>query len=115
MKTFRRNKYNLLSDVERIKQLKEQKEAEVLSLYLKCFNTVEIAEKLGISDETVRLIIKNQEIADMQKIGFEPELYNIWNSHKDNQTTHFGNVPASFTENLLQNSNKFINKQIMEV
>jgi len=63
---------------------------EILALYLKCFNTVEIGEMLGISDETVRKIIKDQETANMQKLGFTPFIYNIWNTSKeDNSIKHF--------------------------
>jgi len=71
MKTFRRNKYNLLSDVERIKQLK---------LMIKKLVGTEIIEEYKKQLHDLELKVKEINCKD-----------------------------------LLQNSNKFINKQIMEV
>jgi len=71
MKTFRRNKYNLLSDVERIKQLK---------LMIKKLVGTEIIEEYKKQLHDLELKVKEINC-----------------------------------KNLLQNSNKFINGQIMEV
>lgn len=82
------------------KQLKEQKEEEAISTYLKAELTQkEVAEIIGVSEADMSRILQNCKIADMK--DFTPFLYNLWNSSKDNKMTHFGNVPASFTENLL--------------
>jgi len=82
------------------KQLKEEKEQEVINLYLKCLTQQEISDKTGLSQAKISEIITNciYTVPD----NFKPFLYNLWNlSQMNNETSHFGNVPLEFTENLL--------------
>jgi len=82
------------------KQLKKQKEEEAILTYLKAELTQkEVAERIGISETEMSRILQNCKFAEMK--DFTPFLYNLWNSSKDNQITHFGNIPQSFVENLL--------------
>jgi len=82
------------------KQLKEQKEEEVISLYLKCQTQQEISDKTGLSQAKISEIITNCKFAVPD--NFKPFLYNIWNTSKEeNATKHFGLFPEVFFENLL--------------
>ena len=90
------------------KQLKEQKEEEAINLYLHAELTQkEVADKVGVSQQQIADIIKeftiNCNSAEYGKsLNFQPFLYNIWNTSKeDNQTKHFGLFPEIFFENLL--------------
>ncbi len=82
------------------KQLKEQKEEEVINLYLKAELTQkQVSEEIGVSEGKVNEILKNCKYTVPE--DFKPFLYNLWNSSKDNSITHFGNIPQVFVENLL--------------
>jgi len=82
------------------KQLKQEKEEEAINLYLHAELTQkDVAERIGISEGEISKILTNCKNAE--KKDFTPFLYNLWNSSKDNQITHFGNIPQAFVENLL--------------
>ena len=83
------------------KQLKEQKEEEAILTYLHAELTQkEVAEIIGVSEAYISDLFKNCKTAVPE--DFTPFLYNLWNiSRVKNETTHFGNVPTEFTENLL--------------
>lgn len=85
------------------KQLKEQREEEALLTYLHAELTqTGVADKIGLSQPEISDIITNYQMIESDKrLNFEPFLYNIWNSHKDNSITHFGNIPQAFVENLM--------------
>lgn len=81
------------------KLLEEEMNNKVISRYLKAENNMtDIAKDFCINNQTVANILKS---AELPKLEFTPFIYNIWNSPKDNQITHFGNIPQSFIENLL--------------
>ena len=82
------------------KQLKEQKEEEAILTYLHAELTQkDVAERIGVSEAEMSRILQNCKCAEME--DFEPFLYNLWNTSKDNLITHFGNIPQAFVENLL--------------
>ena len=86
-------------------EIKNERNEKILSLYLQCKTQQDIADAMGVSQDTVKEILKKfKENAHLSEIvkDFKPELYNIWNRAKiDNQTAHFGNIPIEFIENLL--------------
>ena len=110
------------------KDLNDSLEAQllekILNLHLQCKTQEEIAEIVGITQKQISIkideITKNIKILyqnPISEIGikyeflrekmevlaeFKPQLYNIWNISKmNNETSHFGNVPVEFQENLL--------------
>jgi len=88
------------------KALDDERNRKILELYLKAINTQQsIANSLSIDQKLVSRIIdkfsQNRQMHDMTK-EFKPILYNIWNSHKqDNAVDYFGAFPQVFMENLL--------------
>ena len=86
------------------KQLKQEKEEEAISLYLHAELTQqEVADRIGVSVSTINENIKKFENCKNAEIeNFQPFLYNIWNTSKeDNSIKHFGLFPEVFFENLL--------------
>jgi DNA modification methylase len=85
--------------------LEDQRDQNILAEYLRAWNTQEqLAIKYNIDKTTISRIIKNllqnKKITEMQQ-KFTPQLYNIWNTAKGNETTHFGSFPKIFMDNLL--------------
>jgi len=74
------------------KQLKENLNEQIILEYLKAENTQEsVAKKFNVDDQTVANIRKT---AKMQDFEFQPLLYNIWNTSKEeNAIKHFGLFP----------------------
>jgi len=61
-----------------------------------------VSDKTGLSRPQISEIVTNCKNAEPdKKLNFEPFLYNLWNTKKDNSITHFGNIPQVFVENLL--------------
>ena len=110
------------------KDLNDKLEAQllekILQLHLECKTQQEIADTVGVKQQqiTVKLNQINENIKILQENPmsdidvkyeflneklqtlqyFTPQLYNIWNQSKiNNETSHFGNVPIEFTENLM--------------
>jgi hypothetical protein len=101
-----------LSDVE--KQLREQRDETIRSMWLACASVTEIADAVGVTAETV-----NQRIGDIQKAealpkseqltaryaepDWTPPLFDIWNPGKKSsaQLGHYGNTCMEFVDNLL--------------
>jgi len=83
---------------------KKEQARKTLELYLKCWTQEQIADELKISQKNVSDVLenfsKNCTNAKNTKI-FEPFIYNIWNTQKGNETSHFGSFPEVFMENLL--------------
>lgn len=98
---------------------------KILKLHLQCKTQEEIAEICGFQthkpvgtklkeiEEKYKILVENSDSEIEPKyeflrekvkelFQFKPQLFNIWNQYKmNNETSHFGNVPVEFTENLL--------------
>ena len=95
----------------RDKDLKAERNRRIADMWLACYTEAEIAEAVGVSEETVRLSAKSQDFDSWQKLGvlsryqepdWSPPLYDVWKRQdKTNGTGHFGNTEASFLDNLL--------------
>jgi hypothetical protein len=94
-----------LTDID--EQLRKERKEKILAMWLRCCESQEIADEVGLDIRTVEL-----EIAEMRKNGnlsdislfrnFEPELYSVWNFAKaTNEVKHFGNIPPEICDNLL--------------
>jgi hypothetical protein len=91
------------------KQQKEERDKKIIGLYLKAENTMDgVAELVNVTKKTVDNVIDNlcKNSTDekiTQNSNFEPFLYNIWNTPKqDNERKHFGAFPEIFLENLIR-------------
>ena len=106
-------------------ELEGQLLEKILKLHLQCKTQQEIADLVGLNshkvvgskldkiNENIEILEENpnSEIEPKYEFlkvkiqvleEFKPQLYNIWNQSKiNNETSHFGNVPMEFTENLL--------------
>ena len=90
--------------VEDRKSEKEEQKKKVIDLYLMCYTQEQIAENMGIPQTTVSDVIKNFTENSTHGIfgkNFNPLLYNIWNTQKGDETSHFGAFPEIFLSNLL--------------
>ena len=109
-----------LADVNR--QLKEEREAKMLDLWLACWNQEDIADEVGVDQKTVSnflqnlgktdcvaKILKSANHEDVDFIGDgtdknrgDRQVYSIWNFAKaTNEVRHFGNIPPEIIDNLL--------------
>lgn len=83
------------------KNLEEERNKQIIDLYLQCYTQEQIAEKLDIDQSSIAKIMKNGNIAKNHILS-NPLIYNVWNIQKqDNETSHFGAFPELFMENLL--------------
>jgi len=87
------------------KAAKEERNRQIIELYLRAWNTQEtIAGLLGMTQRAIGIIVenrKNGQVSDFSKT-FKPILYNVWNLAKqDNERSYFGAFPERFMENLL--------------
>ena len=82
--------------------LKEQRDIDIVNMYLKAENTMEsIAKEFNVTQPLIQNIIKNNKTVNNYNL-LNPLLYNIWNTPKqDNDRKHFGAFPEIFMENLL--------------
>ena len=89
------------------RQMKEERNERILDLYLKCWTQEQIAEDVGIPQQTITDVLKqiteNGKIAEIGKmVNFSPYLYNIWKQLEiNNEQKYFGNFPIEYMENLL--------------
>lgn len=97
---------NWLSRID--KDTKEQQKKKVLDLWMQCFTQEEIAEQVGIPQQSVSEIIPKKENFPISvKFSFDddsfsPPLYNVWKlQNKSNKVSHFGNSEQQWLENLL--------------
>jgi hypothetical protein len=94
-----------LSDI--LKQEKEEREAKMLDMWLRCYSNQEIAAAVHVDDGDVsRFLTKTWESFSRQESqifgNFEPELYSVWNFAKaTNEIKHPGNIPPEICDNLL--------------
>jgi len=87
-------------------QLDNERDANVIDLWLQCYTYSSIETMLGVPETTAKRIIEkvqNGKTAKMDFLkGFVPQLYNIWSFAKNNNDNdHFGNMPRDIVENLL--------------
>ena len=85
------------------KEAKEEKQRQILDLYLRCSTQQEIADEMDTDQAAVKRevekISQNGNTAKMTNLF----LYNVWNVPKQDTAdkTHFGSFPYTFMENLL--------------
>lgn len=93
---------NWLSD--KVRALKEEREAEILKLFLACYKQQEIAEKLDLTQSRVSQIIKKVK-NDISNDLPKPEnlkYFNHWSfSRLGEQLEYPGRTPVQLIENLL--------------
>lgn len=95
------------------KDLKARRRQKAFDLWLACHTYEEIAEQIGVSDETPRNYVEeSQENDTWHKFGifpvhandpdWFPPLYDVWKvQNKSNVTSHPGNTEAQWVDNLL--------------
>ena len=95
------------------KQLREERKRQIFELYMDCLTHREIAQRVGIPQQSVTDIIKSlTERGRVSEIGqsldfdrdsdFTVPLYNIWTFGKlSNEIKHFGNSEQQIVDNLL--------------
>ena len=97
---------------EDLKQIKEEQNRKILEMYLTCHTQEEIAEEVGLPQQTVadKLKVlpdldkcsKSVKLSALFEDEFTPPLYNVWRfSKSSNNVTHFGNSEQTIVENLL--------------
>jgi len=80
-------------------------------MWLACHTQQEIADAVGVdeTDKSLRVSGNLEALPKYQKLSalhedadWAPPLYDIWNvDRNNNSTTHFGNTPVEFVDNLL--------------
>ena len=99
-----------LTDIDA--QLKEDREAKILDMWLACYTQEQIGKEVGVTGETVSAFLqkiqkidsarKSEKSAILHEDGFEPQVYSVWNFAKaTNEVRHFGNIPPEIIDNLL--------------
>jgi len=93
------------------KQLREQRRETIRDMWLACYTQQEIADAVGVdeTDKSLRVSGNLEALPKYQKLAalhddadWTPPLYDIWNvDRNNNSTTHFGNTPVEFVDNLL--------------
>ncbi len=85
---------------------RDQRNEEIVNLYLQCFDDSEISKKIGISDRQIRNILEDgkkrifAEISTPQSL----QLFNVWNFPKCDGNyglDYPGRIPGQIVENLL--------------
>ena len=93
-------------------QLKSEREETMLSMWLACYSQTDIAEEVGVHEDTVseflQKIRKTEELPKSEKSAishdteFNHQIYSVWNFPKaTNAVKHFGNIPPEIIDNLL--------------
>ena len=102
---------NHLSNVD--KQLKEERDEKIKSMWFACYTQEEIAEEVNMTPKAIandiesfvvleRLPKLQKNLALFNDPEFEVPIYNIWNFSKlTNEISHFGNSEQRILENLL--------------
>ena len=96
----------------RDKDLKDERNKKIADMWLACYTEVEIAEAVGVAQQTVNDQVKELPkhviwqksviLSQYQEPDWTPPLYNVWKQQdKSNKVGHFGNSEASFTDRLL--------------
>lgn len=82
---------------------KEQRDAEILELYLQCLTQEEIAKKLGITDGTVSNVLSKNGMFSEIRVPENLDLYNVWSVGKldPDQLKYPGQTPKEIIENLV--------------
>lgn len=92
------------------KDAKEARNKRIFEMWLACYTQEEIAEAVGVTDQTVANVIslKTANLPELEKaaanhlVDFEPPIYNIWRQkEKTNAVNHFGNSEVRWLDNLL--------------
>ena len=90
-----------------IKEEKERMKAAAYKLWLSCHTQQEIAEQLGIAQQTVNEWVKSfteNSAAEVSVFSsdFDPPIYNVWKQQtKSSRLEHFGNSEVRWVDNLL--------------
>ena len=93
--------------VEPEKRLREKRNQRILDLHLECYTQQEIADRLGISQQSVASSIKSftekGSASDFDRDpDFKPPLFNVWNFGKQRiEVKHFGSSEQQIVDNLL--------------
>ena len=93
--------------VEPEKRLREKRNQRILDLHLECYTQQEIADRLGISQQSVASSIKSftekGSASDFDRDpDFKPKLYDVWNFGKlSNKVKHPGNSEQRILEELI--------------
>ncbi|HEY4364205.1 MAG TPA: ParB N-terminal domain-containing protein [Bryobacteraceae bacterium] len=91
------------------KDAKEARNKRIFDRWMACWTQEEIAEKEGVTKETVSEICqKSADLPESDKpaaahlVDFEVPLYNVWKQHKKTPgSSHFGNSEVRWVDNLL--------------
>lgn len=101
-----------LSGIDR--QIREERKQLIFELYMDCWTQREIAERVGMPQQSVTDIIKTltekesafdfgQSLDFDRDADFKKPIYNIWNFAKlSNEVKHFGNSEQRIVDNLLR-------------
>jgi len=81
----------------------EQRNIEILDLYLQCWTQEQIAEKLEVSHQTIGRAVQDSVDGKMDIIPDNLQLYNVWNVGKLSQTQlkYPGQTPLDIVENIV--------------
>lgn len=81
---------------------KDERNAEIIELYLQCHSSRDIEKKLDVSDTTIQRVIQNS-ISGNLKQPDNLQLYNIWNIRglSLDQLKYPGQTPREIIENLV--------------
>ena len=85
------------------KKAGEERDAEILELYLQCYSYREIAEKLDINHQTVgNILSKNGTFSEIRQPD-DLQLYNVWSVGRlsEDQLKYPGQTPQEIVENLI--------------
>jgi len=94
------------------KDLKEEREKEIVSMWLACYTEDEIAERAGLSKATISSRVeKCSDLESFPKLNiparyldqqWKAPIYDVWKvQNKSNETSHPGNSEAQWVDNLL--------------
>jgi len=81
----------------------EQRNAEILDLYLQCWTQEQIAEKLEVSHQTIGRTVQDSMNGKMDIVPDNLQLYNTWSIGKLSQTQlkYPGQTPQDIIENII--------------
>lgn len=84
------------------KKAGEERDAEILELYLQCCSSREIEAKLGVSDSTVLRVLQNGKFSEMKQPD-NLQFYNVWSVGRlsPDQMKYPGQTPKEIIENLV--------------
>lgn len=86
----------------------EEQKRRIINLYLRCKNSIEIANEIGLSDGRIRQIVNKFKTEEINEINLVPEslqLFNSWYFPKRDRRYGLegakGQIPGQIIENLL--------------